>query len=100
MSYERLTIEDDRFLINRMIGQAPRHTLVREFFMNAQESASLAPEGRRLVRILPDGNRGREKADILEYRTGHGRDRTQDGDKYIGFHQQADVAQGKFRDRG
>lgn len=53
MSYERLTIEDDRFLINRMIGQAPRHTVVREFFMNAQESASLAPEGRRFVRIYP-----------------------------------------------
>ncbi|CDZ35612.1 Hypothetical protein NGAL_HAMBI1145_29320 [Neorhizobium galegae bv. officinalis] len=53
MTSERLTIEDDRFLINRLIGQAPRHTLVREFFMNAQESASLASEGRRLVRIYP-----------------------------------------------
>ncbi|MBY3464980.1 hypothetical protein HFN80_13335 [Rhizobium laguerreae] len=53
MTFERLTIEDDRFLINRLIGQAPRHTLVREFFMNAQESAALAPEGRRLVRIYP-----------------------------------------------
>ncbi|GLQ54038.1 hypothetical protein [Devosia nitrariae] len=53
MSFERLTIQDDRFLINRLIGQAPRHTLVREFFMNAQESAALAPEGQRLVRIYP-----------------------------------------------
>ncbi|MGO7910679.1 hypothetical protein ACC702_03755 [Rhizobium ruizarguesonis] len=53
MSFDRLTIEDDRFLINRLIGQAPRSTLVREFFMNAQESAALAPEGHRLVRIFP-----------------------------------------------
>lgn len=53
MSFERLTIQDDRFLINRLIGQAPRHTLVREFFMNAQESAELAPEGHRTVRIYP-----------------------------------------------
>src|SRR5690554_1211026 len=53
MSYERLTIQDDRFLINRLIGQAPRQTLVREFFMNAQESAALAPEGFRTVRIYP-----------------------------------------------
>lgn len=53
MSIERLTIEDDRFLINRMIAQAPRHTMVREFFMNAQENAALAPEGHRFVRIYP-----------------------------------------------
>ena len=53
MSFERLTIQDDRFLINRLIGQAPRQTLVREFFMNAQESAALAPEGQRMVRIYP-----------------------------------------------
>lgn len=53
MSFERLTIQDDRFLINRLIKQAPRHTLVREFFMNAQECAAFAPEGRRIVRIYP-----------------------------------------------
>lgn len=53
MSFERLTIQDDRFLINRLIGQAPRHTLVREFFMNAQESAALGPDGQRFVRIYP-----------------------------------------------
>lgn len=53
MSFERLTIQDDKFLINRLIGQAPRHTLVREFFMNAQECAALAPEGHRTVRIYP-----------------------------------------------
>lgn len=53
MSAEPLQIQDDRFLINRMIQQAPTHTLVREFFMNAQENAALAPEGRREVRIYP-----------------------------------------------
>jgi hypothetical protein len=53
MSVERLTIHDDRFLINRLIEQAPTHTMVREFFMNAQENAALAPEGKREVKIFP-----------------------------------------------
>ncbi|WP_170363918.1 MULTISPECIES: ATP-binding protein [Ruegeria] len=53
MSAEPLKIDDDRFLINRLIEQAPTHTLVREFFMNAQENAALAPEGQRTVRIYP-----------------------------------------------
>lgn len=75
MSYERLTIEDDRFLINRMIGQAPRHTLVREFFMNAQESASLAPEGHRLVRIYPTIVEGVRK--LTFWNTGPGMDATE-----------------------
>ncbi len=75
MSYERLTIEDDRFLINRMIGQAPRHTLVREFFMNAQESASLAPEGRRIVRIYPTVIEGVRK--LTFWNTGPGMDATE-----------------------
>lgn len=72
MSYERLTIEDDRFLINRMIGQAPRHTLVREFFMNAQESAALAAEGNRLVRIFPTTIHGVRK--LTFWNTGPGMD--------------------------
>lgn len=75
MTYERLTIEDDRFLINRMIGQAPRHTLVREFFMNAQESASLAPEGHRLVRIYPTTVDGVRK--LTFWNTGPGMDATE-----------------------
>lgn len=75
MSYERLTIEDDRFLINRMIGQAPRHTLVREFFMNAQESAALAPEGRRLVRIYPTVIEGVRK--LTFWNTGPGMNATE-----------------------
>lgn len=53
MSAEPLQIDDDRFLINRLIEQAPTHTLVREFFMNAQENAALAPEESRTVRIYP-----------------------------------------------
>ncbi|ASS53269.1 hypothetical protein CHR56_00970 [Rhizobium leguminosarum bv. viciae] len=75
MTSERLTIEDDRFLINRLIGQAPRHTLVREFFMNAQESASLAPEGRRLVRIYPTLIEGVRKLTL--WNTGPGMNATE-----------------------
>ena len=75
MSSERLTIEDDRFLINRLIGQAPRHTLVREFFMNAQESASLAPEGRRIVRIYPTVMDGVRK--LTFWNTGPGMNATE-----------------------
>lgn len=75
MSYERLTIEDDRFLINRMIGQAPRHTVVREFFMNAQESASLAPDERRIVRIYPTLIDGVRK--LTFWNTGPGMDATE-----------------------
>ncbi|MFW8585892.1 hypothetical protein ACOJBM_16650 [Rhizobium beringeri] len=75
MTSERLTIEDDRFLINRLIGQAPRHTLVREFFMNARESASLAPEGRRLVRIYPTLIEGVRKLTL--WNTGQGMNATE-----------------------
>ncbi|PCJ08317.1 MAG: hypothetical protein COB16_08345 [Rhodobacteraceae bacterium] len=53
MSAEPLQIHDARFLINRLIEQAPTHTLVREFFMNAQENAALAPVGHREVRVYP-----------------------------------------------
>lgn len=53
MTAEPLQIHDDRFLINRLIEQAPTHTMVREFFMNAQENAALAPEGQREVKIYP-----------------------------------------------
>ncbi|RWH30678.1 hypothetical protein [Mesorhizobium sp.] len=72
MSFERLTIQDDRFLINRLIGQAPRYTLVREFFMNAQESATLAPEGQRFVRIYPTLIEGVRK--LTFWNTGPGMD--------------------------
>lgn len=72
MSVERLTIQDDRFLINRLIAQAPRHTMVREFFMNAQENAALAPEGGRSVRIYPTLLDGIQK--LTFWNTGPGMD--------------------------
>lgn len=75
MSFERLTIQDDRFLINRLIAQAPRHTLVREFFMNAQESAAHAPQGHRLVRIFPTLIEGVRK--LTFWNTGPGMDATE-----------------------
>lgn len=53
MGPEHLGIGDRKFLINRLIQQAPINTLVREFFKNADENAALAPEGRRIVEILP-----------------------------------------------
>jgi hypothetical protein len=37
MKAEPLQIRDKRFLINRLIQQAPKSTLVREFFKNADE---------------------------------------------------------------
>ena len=72
MSAERLTIQDDRFLINRLIAQAPRHTMVREFFMNAQENASLAAKAGRSVRIYPTLIEGVRK--LTFWNTGPGMD--------------------------
>lgn len=72
MSAEPLQIHDDRFLINRLIEQAPTHTLVREFFMNAQENAALAPEGRREVKIYPTMVNGVRK--LTFWNTGPGMD--------------------------
>lgn len=53
MGPEQLGIGDRKFLINRLIQQAPINTLVREFFKNADENAALAPEGQRVVEIEP-----------------------------------------------
>ena len=75
MSAEPLQIEDKRFLINRMIEQAPTHTLVREFFMNGQESAALATEGRQEVRIYPTFIDGVRK--LTFWNTGPGMDGTE-----------------------
>ncbi len=72
MSAERLKIHDDRFLINRLIAQAPRNTMVREFFMNAQENASLAPEGQRTVAVFPTVVDGVQK--LTFWNTGPGMD--------------------------
>ncbi|CAM3660109.1 hypothetical protein [Litorimonas haliclonae] len=53
MRSEPLNIQNDRFLINRLIQQAPTHTLIREFFKNAEESASSAVLGEKLIKIYP-----------------------------------------------
>ena len=53
MKSEPLTIDDKRFLINRLIKQAPTSTLVREFFKNADENAALAPEDNRKIHVYP-----------------------------------------------
>ena len=53
MKSEPLTIDDKRFLINRLIKQAPTGTLVREFFKNADENAALAPYDNRRILIHP-----------------------------------------------
>ncbi|MFT4161778.1 hypothetical protein [Shinella sp.] len=53
MRAEPLNIQDKRFLINRLIEQAPISTMVREFFKNADESASQAAEGNRRIEIYP-----------------------------------------------
>jgi hypothetical protein len=53
MKSEHLGIGDRTFLINRLIQQAPINTLVREFFKNAEESAALAQEGNRTIKVYP-----------------------------------------------
>ena len=53
MSSEPLNIHDKVFLINRIIQQAPKNTVFREFFKNAEENASLAASEKREVRIYP-----------------------------------------------
>lgn len=53
MRSEPLNIQNDRFLINRLIQQAPTHTLIREFFKNAEESAAATQSGKKLIKIYP-----------------------------------------------
>ncbi|MCW9033719.1 MAG: hypothetical protein OQJ97_05815 [Rhodospirillales bacterium] len=53
MTSEPLNIADKTFLINRLIQQAPRSTLIREFFKNAEENAALTPNGLGKVKIYP-----------------------------------------------
>ena len=53
MKAEPLNIHDKRFLINRLVGQAPVETMVREFFKNAEESAVGADSGNRRIKIYP-----------------------------------------------
>jgi hypothetical protein len=69
---EPLNIQDKRFLINRLIEQAPVSTLVREFFKNADESAAQAAEGNRRIEIYPVEVNGVRK--LAFWNTGPGMD--------------------------
>ena len=59
-----LSIRDTKFLVTRLIQQAPTSTLVREFFKNADENAALAVPSNRKIRIYPVGG---PQAGVLEY---------------------------------
>jgi hypothetical protein len=72
MRAEPLNIRDKRFLINRLIEQAPTSTLVREFFKNADESAVLARPGNRRIEIYPTMINGVRK--LTFWNTGVGMD--------------------------
>ena len=50
---EPLNIHNRSFLIKRLIEQAPRTTMIREIFKNAEENAALTPGGKGIVRIYP-----------------------------------------------
>ena len=75
MKSEPLTIDDKRFLINRLIKQAPTGTLVREFFKNADENAALAPYDNRKILIHPVTIEGVRK--VAFWNTGVGMDDTE-----------------------
>lgn len=53
MRSEPLNIHNDRFLINRLIQQAPTQTLIREFFKNAEESAAATEGDEKVIKIYP-----------------------------------------------
>ena len=72
MKAEPLNIRDKRFLINRLIEQAPVSTLVREFFKNADESAVMAETGNRRIEIYPTTIDGVRK--LTFWNTGVGMD--------------------------
>lgn len=72
MKPEPLNIRDKRFLINRLIEQAPVDTLVREFFKNADESAVDADAGNRRIEIYPTMIEGVRK--LTFWNTGVGMD--------------------------
>jgi len=72
MKAEPLNIRDKRFLINRMIEQAPKSTLVREFFKNADESAAQAPAGNQRIEVYPTTIDGVSK--LTFWNTGIGMD--------------------------
>ncbi|MFN3817875.1 hypothetical protein [Blastomonas sp.] len=70
MGPEHLGIGDRKFLINRLIQQAPINTLIREFFKNADENTALAPPDRRVVKIHPTTFNGVRK--LTFFNTGIG----------------------------
>ncbi|WP_449411635.1 hypothetical protein [Methylobacterium komagatae] len=70
MRSEHLGIGDRTFLINRLIQQAPIHTLIREFFKNSDENAALAPAGHKIVMIYPTIIEGTRK--LTFFNTGIG----------------------------
>ncbi|GMN13055.1 hypothetical protein [Altererythrobacter sp. MTPC7] len=72
MKAEPLNIRDKRFLINRLIEQAPVDTLVREFFKNADESAVGADLGNRRIEVYPTVIDGVRK--LTFWNTGTGMD--------------------------
>lgn len=53
MKAEQLEIRNKRFLVNRLIQQAPKSTLIREFFKNADENVVNAPKDQRRIEIYP-----------------------------------------------
>ena len=72
MSSEPLNIYDKTFLISRLVQQAPRSTMIREFFKNAEENAALEPSGKGEVKIYPVTINGIRK--LAFYNTGIGMD--------------------------
>ncbi len=72
MPSEPLKIHDKSFLISRLIQQAPKSTLIREFFKNAEENAALTPSGIGRVRIYPVEIEGVRK--LAFWNTGVGMD--------------------------
>jgi hypothetical protein len=72
MKSEPLEIANRTFMVNRLIQQAPTGTLVREFFKNCEESASLASPGERQIQIYPTLIEGVRK--LTFWNTGPGMD--------------------------
>lgn len=72
MRAEPLNIRNEKFLVNRLIEQAPKATFVREFFKNADEAAATARMGNRRIEIFPTVIEGTPK--LTFWNTGTGMD--------------------------
>ena len=75
MASEPLNIYNKTFLISRLIEQAPRNTVIREFFKNAEENAALTPGETGEVHIYPVEIEGVRK--LAFWNTGVGMDETE-----------------------